>query len=76
MTQDMTLELKFVFEKGKKHFGKRGKCWLPVFSPFPKVFSKASFLVVKKNLGFCGKGSNVSNVQYRLIFTTGKAFEK
>ena len=22
------------------------KCWLPVFSPFPKMFSKASFLRV------------------------------
>ena len=25
----------------RKHFGKRRKCWLPAFSPFPKMFSKA-----------------------------------
>ena len=24
--------------------GKRRKCWLPAFSPFPKMFPKASFL--------------------------------
>ena len=30
----------------RKHFGKRRKCWLPAFSPFPKVFSKASCLKV------------------------------
>ena len=23
-----------------KHFGKRRKCWLPAFSPFPTMFSK------------------------------------
>ena len=29
--------------KGRKHWGKRRKCWLPAFSPFPTVFSKAFF---------------------------------
>ena len=33
----------------RKHCGYRRKCWLPAFSPFPSVFSQASFL------GFCGK---------------------
>ena len=34
---------------GRKHFGKRRKCWLPAFSPFPYMFSKGSFLrVIKK----------------------------
>ena len=28
---------------GRKHFGKRRKCWLPAFSPFPKMFSNAVF---------------------------------
>ena len=31
------------FEKDRKYCGKRRKCWLPAFSPFPKVFSKLSF---------------------------------
>ena len=35
--------------KGRKHFGQRRKCWLPAFSPFPKMFSKASFLRVIKS---------------------------
>ena len=25
-----------------KHYGKRRKCWLPAFSPFPTVFSTPS----------------------------------
>ena len=35
-----TQKLKFVLEK---HFGKRRKCWLPTFSSFPQMFSKAFF---------------------------------
>ena len=34
--------------KGRQLCGKRGKCWLPAFSPFPTMFSKAlSFRVIK-----------------------------
>ena len=29
--------------KSRKHFGKKRKCWLPAFSPFPTMFSKAFF---------------------------------
>ena len=35
---------KFCFRKGRKHFGKRRKCWLPAFFPFLKMFSKDLFL--------------------------------
>ena len=28
---------------GRKHCRKRRKCWLPAFSPFPTMFSKAAF---------------------------------
>ena len=31
------------FVKGRKHCGKRRKCWLPAFSPFLTIFLKASF---------------------------------
>ena len=33
----------------RNHFGKRRKCWLPAFSPFPKMFSKTFFLGVVKS---------------------------
>ena len=39
----MNQKLDFVFGKGRKHCGKRRKCWLPAFSPFPKMFSKGFF---------------------------------
>ena len=33
----MTMRIS-LFDKSRKHCGKRRKCWLPVFSPFPSVF--------------------------------------
>ena len=39
------------FEQHRKHCGKRRKCWLPAFSPFPTMFSRAfSFGVVKSRV--------------------------
>ena len=35
--------------KGRKHRGKRRKCWLPALSPFPTVFAKDPFLRVVKS---------------------------
>ena len=40
------------FWKSRKHFGKRGKCWLPAFSPFSTMFSKSFFLRV---INLCSK---------------------
>ena len=37
-------------KKCSKHNGKRRKCWLPAFSPFPIMFSKAIFLRVINSL--------------------------
>ena len=37
------LKTETCFGKGRKHCGKRRKCWLPGFSPFPTMFSKATF---------------------------------
>ena len=37
------------FEKGRKHHGKRRKCWLPAFSPFPIILSKDSFFRIVKS---------------------------
>ena len=37
---------KFVFGTGRKHCGKRRKCWLPAFSPFLTMFSIGLFLRV------------------------------
>ena len=40
---NVTQKLKFALGRGRKHCGKRRKCWLPAFSPFPTMFSQASF---------------------------------
>ena len=37
--------------KDRKQCGKRRKCWLPAFSPFPTMFSRGLFLRVVKSLG-------------------------
>ena len=41
-------KIKICFWKGRKHCGKRRKCWFPEFSPFPTMFSKGSFFKVCK----------------------------
>ena len=43
------LKADICFGKSRKHCGKRGKCWLPAFSPFPTMFSKGYFLRVVKS---------------------------
>ena len=43
--------------------GKRRKCWLPAFSPFPTMFSKVSFLSPLHH-GLLGKGLKQRN-QYK-----------
>ena len=37
------LKTKIPFGMGRKHCGRRRKCWLPAFSPFPTMFSKCFF---------------------------------
>ena len=44
----VTQILTFVLEKVESNVKKRRKCWLPAFSPFPTMFSKAVFLMVIK----------------------------
>ena len=34
---------KMLLVMGRKHCGKRRKCWFPAFSPFPTMFSNALF---------------------------------
>ena len=41
--------------EGRKHCGKRRKCWLPAFSPFPTMFSKVLLIEGCYKLGLCGK---------------------
>ena len=43
-----TQKLKLVLGKVANTVGE-GKCWLPVFSPFPTLFSKGFFLTVVKS---------------------------
>ena len=40
------------FWKVGKHYGKRRKCWLPAFSPFPRMFSLCQGGLKS---GLCGK---------------------
>ena len=37
---------KLSFGKGRKNCGKRKKCWLPAFSPFPTIFSNGFYVRV------------------------------
>ena len=37
---NMNKKIENCFVKGRKHCGKRRKCWKPAFSPFPTIFSK------------------------------------
>ena len=46
---NVTQKLKFALGKGRKYCGKRRKCWIPAFSPFPTIFSKGFFLRVVKS---------------------------
>ena len=39
----------------RKHCEKRRKCWLPAFSPFPIMFSKAVKSIVRKGEIACKK---------------------
>ena len=39
---------KWYLLKGRKHFGKRRKCWLQAFPPFFTMFSKVFFFWVVK----------------------------
>ena len=42
-------KIEISFGKRKKHCGKRRKCWLPAFYPFPTMFSKGFlYRVIKR----------------------------
>ena len=47
-----------LFDRVEKHCGKERKCWLPTFSPFPTVFSKAFFFRVVKSRDYVIKSSS------------------
>ena len=44
---NVTEKLKFALRRVENIGGKRRKCWLPAFSPFPTMFSKGYFVKVK-----------------------------
>ena len=43
---NVSKKFKFLLGKVRKHCGKRRKCWLPAFSPFPTMFPKGFFLKI------------------------------
>ena len=44
-----------LFDRVENMVGKRGKCWLPAFSPFLTMLSKGSLQRVLKTKGLFGK---------------------
>ena len=42
-----------LLSQGRKHCGKRRKCWLPAFSPFPTLFSTDIFPLGHQKLALC-----------------------
>ena len=46
---ECNLKTEILLGIGRKHCGKRRKCWLPEFSPFPTMFSKGFFPRVVKS---------------------------
>ena len=48
--------IEICFWKSRKHCGERRKCWLPAFSPFPTMFSKALVYRVIKTQDCVVKG--------------------
>ena len=57
--EDLNIELGF--GKSRKHSGKRRKCWLPAFSPFPTMFSIGSFLRAVESWDCVVKSKNLKN---------------
>ena len=48
--------VEFFFERLENIVGKRRKCWLPAFSPFPTMFSKGCFSPLRASkVVLCGK---------------------
>ena len=71
------IENKNSFWDGKKTFGKRRKCWLPAFSPFPSMFFIRLLSQGRFKAGLCTKPSRfIFTTQSRLLtILTKKAFE-
>ena len=49
---NMIETMKFFLEKIENNVGNGEKCWLPTFSPFPKMFSKGLFLTLYQTTNF------------------------
>ena len=69
-------KLKFCVGKGRKHCGKRRKCWLPAFSPFPTMFLKSFFFKVVKSRDLVVKELNVIDRAYMFscVFLVDRPF--
>ena len=49
---------------GRKHCGKRRKCWLPAFSPFSHNVFKSLHMCSRENQGLFGKGLDLTAVTH------------
>ena len=62
--------IEILLKLGRKHCGKRRKCWFPAFSPFSTMFSKGFFFRVIKCLDCVVKGYHFTydKISYRPKF--------
>ena len=59
-------------EAFRKHCGKRRKCWLPAFSPFPKMFSTLHKTNLKSSVTFILSFANTFNLDKPKILSFGR----
>ena len=71
----VTQILIFFSHLGRKHCGKRRKCWLPAFLLFPHCFQKF-LLQGRKKSGLCGKKLIVQNLSGTIKFLGVKKTDK
>ena len=60
---------KILCEMDRKHCGKKRKCWLPAFSPFPTMFSRDLFFGVVKTRDYMAKGLKLFKIVITIINT-------
>ena len=68
------LKTEFLSGIGRKHCGKRRKCWLPAFSPFPTMFLK-DFCSESLKVGISWLELTKTEIFSLLIFDFCKCFK-
>ena len=64
---NVTKKIEISFSEGRKHCGKRRKCWLPAFSPFPRMFSKGFLFSVFKSWDFVVRVKAITDEDLNMV---------